>query len=67
MASRALREVAPLLATAHGLIDFTAPKATVAFAGLLADRGLVHVIGTTGLSAADEAAIAAAGARAPSS
>jgi len=59
-----LAEVAPLLATAHGLIDFTAPKATVAFAGLLADRGLVHVIGTTGLSAADEAAIAAAGARA---
>jgi 4-hydroxy-tetrahydrodipicolinate reductase len=57
-------EVAPLLAGADGLIDFTVPKATVAFAALLAGKGLVHVIGTTGLSAADEAAIAAAGKRA---
>jgi len=57
-------ELAPLLGRADGLIDFTAPQATVAFAGLLAGKGLVHVIGTTGLSAADEAAIAAAGKRA---
>jgi 4-hydroxy-tetrahydrodipicolinate reductase len=54
----------PLLAGADGLIDFTVPAATVAFAKLLAAKGLVHVIGTTGLSAADEAAIAAAAERA---
>jgi len=47
----------PLLASADGLIDFTVPPATVAFAELLAGKGLVHVIGTTGLSAADEAVI----------
>jgi 4-hydroxy-tetrahydrodipicolinate reductase len=57
-------ELAPLITAADGLIDFTTPKATVAFAPLIAGKGLVHVIGTTGLSAADEAAIAAAAARA---
>src|SRR5712691_590819 len=40
----------PLLAKADGLIDFTIPAATVAFAEILARKGLVHVIGTTGLS-----------------
>jgi 4-hydroxy-tetrahydrodipicolinate reductase len=59
-----MAELEPLLAAADGLIDFTVPQATVAFAGLLADKGLVHIIGTTGLSATDEAAIAAAGKRA---
>jgi 4-hydroxy-tetrahydrodipicolinate reductase len=54
----------PLLAAADGLIDFTVPKATVAFADLLAKRGLVHIVGTTGLSTADEAALAAAAERA---
>jgi len=53
-------QLEPLLAAADGLIDFTVPKATIAFAGLLASKRLVHVIGTTGLSEADEAAIAAA-------
>jgi 4-hydroxy-tetrahydrodipicolinate reductase len=57
-------DLAPLLAAADGLIDFTVPKATIGFAELLARKGLVHVIGTTGLSAADEAAIAAAAKRA---
>ena len=57
-------ELEPLLAAADGLIDFTVPRATVTFAGLLASKGLVHVIGTTGLSAADEAAIAVAAKRA---
>jgi 4-hydroxy-tetrahydrodipicolinate reductase len=56
--------VEPLLASADGLIDFTIPKATVGFAELMASKELVHVIGTTGLSAADEAAIAAAAKRA---
>lgn len=41
------------LAGADGVIDFTAPAATLALAELAAARGLVHVIGTTGLSEAD--------------
>jgi 4-hydroxy-tetrahydrodipicolinate reductase len=57
-------ELAPLIADADGLIDFTIPRATLAFAQLIAGKGLVHVIGTTGLTAADDAAIAAAAARA---
>jgi 4-hydroxy-tetrahydrodipicolinate reductase len=50
----------PLLANADALIDFTVPKATVAFAQMMASKGRVHIIGTTGLTAADEAAIEAA-------
>lgn len=40
-----------VFARAHAVIDFTAPEATVAFAGLAAQARLVHVIGTTGLEA----------------
>jgi 4-hydroxy-tetrahydrodipicolinate reductase len=57
-------ELPPLLAEADGLIDFTIPAATVALAEQCAARGLVHVIGTTGLTPADEEVIAAAAARA---
>jgi 4-hydroxy-tetrahydrodipicolinate reductase len=57
-------EVAPLLGKADGLIDFTVPAATVAFVELLARAGLVHVIGTTGLSKEDDALIAVAAQRA---
>src|SRR5204863_6863964 len=39
-------EFAPLLATADGLIDFTVPAATTAFAAALARNGRVHIIGT---------------------
>ncbi len=46
-----------LLEKADGIIDFTAPAATIAFAALAAKLGKVHIIGTTGLSAADEAKI----------
>jgi 4-hydroxy-tetrahydrodipicolinate reductase len=42
---------------ADAVIDFTAPAATVAFAGLAAQAGILHVIGTTGLSDSDIAAI----------
>lgn len=45
---------------ADGVIDFTAPAATIDFAGLAAQARIVHIIGTTGCSAADEAKIAAA-------
>ncbi len=54
----------PLLAQADGLLDFTVPAATVAFAELAARKGLVHVIGTTGLSGENEKLIAAAARRA---
>jgi len=57
-------DIEPLLAGADGLLDFTIPAATVAFAGLTAQRGMVHVIGTTGLSGEDENLIAQAGRRA---
>ena len=46
-------------------IDFTAPAATVAHAALAAAAGKGLVIGTTGLSAGDRQAIAAAAAGAP--
>lgn len=54
------------LAMAQGIIDFTAPAASVTLAKKAAERGLVHIIGTTGFSEEDEAAIrqaAKAGAR----
>jgi 4-hydroxy-tetrahydrodipicolinate reductase len=57
-------DVAPLLKAADGLIEFTIPGATLAFAELTAAAGLVHVIGTTGHSAEEEAVIAQAAKRA---
>ncbi|MDO9638993.1 MAG: 4-hydroxy-tetrahydrodipicolinate reductase [Pseudotabrizicola sp.] len=45
---------------AQGVIDFTAPAATVEFAALAAQARAVHVIGTTGLEPAHIAAIDAA-------
>jgi 4-hydroxy-tetrahydrodipicolinate reductase len=41
----------PLLANADGILDFTIPAATLAFAELVARAGKVHIIGTTGHSA----------------
>jgi 4-hydroxy-tetrahydrodipicolinate reductase len=46
--------VEQLLANADGLLDFTTPAATVALAELTSRKGIVHVIGTTGLSGEDE-------------
>lgn len=43
------------LGEAEAIIDFTAPKATMALAQLAAARALIHVIGTTGLDASQEA------------
>lgn len=50
----------PLLAQADGLLDFTAPAATVQLAEYAAQARIVHVIGTTGLSREDEEKIEAA-------
>ena len=49
-----------IIATVDAILDFTAPAATVEFAGLAANARIVHVIGTTGLQPQHEAAIAAA-------
>jgi 4-hydroxy-tetrahydrodipicolinate reductase len=46
-----------LAANADGILDFTIPGATIANVAIAAERGLVHVIGTTGLSASDDAVI----------
>lgn len=42
-------DAAAAFAAADGVLDFTAPDATVAFARLAADAGILHVVGTTGL------------------
>jgi 4-hydroxy-tetrahydrodipicolinate reductase len=50
----------PVFAQADGVLDFTAPAATTAFAALAAQARIVHVIGTTGLGDADFTKIEAA-------
>lgn len=57
---RLVGEAAPLLAQADAVIDFTIPAATLSLVDHAAKAGKVHVIGTTGFSAADEQKIAAA-------
>ena len=44
----------------EGVIDFTSPAATAEHAGLAAQARIVHVIGTTGLSAPEDDAVLAA-------
>jgi 4-hydroxy-tetrahydrodipicolinate reductase len=53
-----------LLAGADGLIDFTTPAATAALAEHSAAHGLVHVIGTTGLTPEHDKLVGAAAVRA---
>ena len=50
----------PAFAKADGVLDFTAPAASVEFAGFAAQARIVHVIGTTGCGPEDDAKIAAA-------
>src|ERR1700736_5736198 len=57
-------DVEPLLDRADGLLDFTVPAATVVLAELTARKGLVHVIGTTGLTGENDELIAEAAKRA---
>ena len=40
---------------ADAILDFTVPAATVQLAALAAETHLAHIIGTTGMSAADDA------------
>jgi 4-hydroxy-tetrahydrodipicolinate reductase len=58
-------DVAPLLKAADGVIEFSTPAATLVLAELCASAGIVHVIGTTGHSAEQEAAIVMAAGRVP--
>jgi 4-hydroxy-tetrahydrodipicolinate reductase len=48
----------PLLGKADGILDFTIPAASLVLAELAAQRGLVHIIGTTGFSAEEDKLIA---------
>ena len=50
----------PLIAKAEAVIDFTNPKTSVELAALCAQARIVHVIGTTGCTADDDAKICAA-------
>ncbi|MEQ1648753.1 MAG: 4-hydroxy-tetrahydrodipicolinate reductase [Hyphomicrobiaceae bacterium] len=49
-----------VFAKVDGVLDFTVPKATIEFAALAANARIVHIIGTTGCSEADDAKIKAA-------
>jgi 4-hydroxy-tetrahydrodipicolinate reductase len=57
-------DLAALAGEADGILDFTVPQASIVAATVAARTGLVHVIGTTGLTADDEAKIKAASASA---
>jgi len=54
-------DVEAALNGAQVILDFTAPANSVALAKLAAARGLVHIVGTTGCSVEDDAAIRQAG------
>jgi 4-hydroxy-tetrahydrodipicolinate reductase len=62
---RVTSDAAPLFKEADALVEFTIPAATLALAELSSRAGIVHVIGTTGHSAEEEAVIAKAAGRAP--
>ncbi len=49
-----------VIANCDAIIDFTAPAASVEFAGLAANARIVHVMGTTGMAEKHEAAVKAA-------
>jgi 4-hydroxy-tetrahydrodipicolinate reductase len=46
---RVSEEALPAFVEAEGVLDFTAPDATIGFAALAAQARIVHVVGTTGL------------------
>lgn len=50
----------PVFAACDAVLDFTTPAATLFHAELAAQARIVHVIGTTGMNAADEAVLDAA-------
>jgi 4-hydroxy-tetrahydrodipicolinate reductase len=62
---RTFPDAAALFAASDVVIDFTHAAAAADHAALAAEHGKPFVLGSSGLSAADEAAVAAAAARAP--
>jgi 4-hydroxy-tetrahydrodipicolinate reductase len=50
----ATADVPGLIGAAHAVIEFSTPEATLANAALCAEQGRAHVVGTTGLSPAQE-------------
>ncbi len=56
---------AALFQQADAVLEFSAPAATAVHAALAAQYGKIHVIGTTGLNAAEEASLRDAAARTP--
>ena len=57
-------DAAVAMRDAQAVIDFTAPMATIGFAQAAAEAGIVHVIGTTGMSADEIAQLGAPAQRA---
>jgi 4-hydroxy-tetrahydrodipicolinate reductase len=53
-------EALPLFTRIEGVLDFTTPEVSLETAALAAQARIVHVIGTTGFTAADDARIEAA-------
>ncbi len=53
-------EVRPLTLAADAIIDFTVPAATVKLVALAAETRIAHIIGTTGMTVADDAVVAEA-------
>jgi 4-hydroxy-tetrahydrodipicolinate reductase len=49
-----------LFARIDAVLDFSAPAASLEFAALAANARIIHVMGTTGMSAAEEAKVSAA-------
>jgi 4-hydroxy-tetrahydrodipicolinate reductase len=58
-------DVATLARASDALIEFSTPEATLAHAAICAETGCAHVIGTTGLSAEQEAELRRHAARIP--
>lgn len=56
-------DVESALAEAEAVIDFTAPQATIAFSQAAARAGVAHIIGTTGMTSEEIAALAPAAER----
>jgi 4-hydroxy-tetrahydrodipicolinate reductase len=58
-------EVRPLTLAADAIIDFTVPAATVKLVALAAETKIAHIIGTTGMTTADDAIVAEAAKKIP--
>ena len=54
-------DAAAVIAASDTVIEFTLPEATIEHVALTVDAGVAHIIGTTGMTAAQEAALRAAG------